>query len=418
MDQRQRQFTRHRVILKVNVRTRQGWVPCTTVDVARGGIFVKSEARFDLQRVVQMQLCLPDGEPVSVLGQVRRNVMQVNASSAVPGIGVEFFKMGAGEQARWDLFVMKLSEADKQAMADAISFKPNQAKPTSASVRPSSESLKPGRAARSHVSSRAAPPRTPAQRRHGAGGPTKSRHPLSRAGGIAPHHDAHDAQSATIIRIRPRSADRLRRLIEHRLREESLTLSTTERIETGQQVELVLVHHKTDAEFVVEATCINVSLGGPPGRQTVTLSFPPVSDRTTGELERFLRTGMRDSKQMERQQRALLDSRRRRVERNPKDPQALVELGWAVLAVQERPEEAAEVFLQALSLAEKRQDIHHALGICYSLCRREELAYQFIRSSLMLQKSNVSGRPNIANEGDKRATLRDEIGAQRNHRRQ
>ena len=121
---------------------------------------------------------------------------------------------------------------------------------------------------------------------------------------------------------------------------------------------------------------------------------------------------------MGHQERDLLERRRVRAERSPKDPQALVEYGWAVLAVEEKPEDAAEIFLKALALAGRREDIHHALGICYSLTQRTELAYQFIRSSLRLQGDQGDRSANATADAKKRSLMQDDVGFARGPRRQ
>ncbi len=165
------------------------------------------------------------------------------------------------------------------------------------------------------------------------------------------------------------------------------------------------------------AACASASPRDRQGHQTLSLSFPPLTDALTAGLKRFLRTGTRDQQHMGHSERDLLERRRDRANRNTKDPTALVEYGWAVLAVEEKPEEAAEVFLKALALAAGRPDIHHALGICYSLTGRTELAYQFIRSSLRLEGGEGVQAANATSEGSSRAVMQDDVGVPRGLRR-
>ncbi len=210
MTAHQRQFTRHQVVLQVEVRTRTGWSPCTTVDVSRGGLFMKSEARFELQRVVQLRLHLPDGEAVSILSQVRRNVMQVPGASPVPGIGVEFFDMAAAVQARWDRFVLSISEADKQAMADALH--PDDA-----------VAATPGAGHATHTAGRSTLGATPAAPRHdtraarATAAPRPAERPARRRANPPVPHRPRDDLASVVIRIRPSGGGRLQRLVEQRL---------------------------------------------------------------------------------------------------------------------------------------------------------------------------------------------------------
>ncbi len=442
MTRQQREYTRHRAALKVDVRTREGWRPCTTLDVSRKGLFVKSDARFDLQRVIQLRLNLPEGDPVTVLCQVRRHVMQVGDKEPVPGIGVAFFSMPVEVQARWDLYVLSLSEADRQSMADAVleddadlvGRAPVAEAQTATGAAPRGPAARGGGARRD--------PRTPpesgvgrarpspsAARERGTwtatAGPRLRARPAGRAARQGPTYAADASQPAVIIRVRPRESGRLKRIIEQRLWGEPLTLRTGEDIAVNQPVELVLVHHKTDAEFVLEAACGVLGPRDRTGHANVKLSFPPVTDALKASLSRFLRTGTRDQQHMGRGERALLERRRERAERNPSDPQALLEFGWAVLAVEEQAEAASEVFLRALALAERREDVHHALGICYALMGRTDLAYQFIRSTLRLQDGGHDVAPNATaaphrpaaatqvsgrGRGAGPSTARDEIG--------
>ncbi|MCO4762459.1 MAG: PilZ domain-containing protein [Myxococcales bacterium] len=455
MRDHQRQFTRHAVALKVEVRTKEGWTACETVDLSRNGVFVRSEVKFEVQRVIQLRLHVPGSAPIALLAQIRR--VSPERGSQPPGIGVEFFPMPPPAQRVWDAFVSSISEDELQAMAEQVpsddlppragrdQSSPGHARPRGLTPNPARSRGVPATGADAGLSRgprRRSSPRQEAGFSENEREPSFSgvqsasdlRHdrvtnsPWGRSGGpkLPPssQRNRHRREpepraleperrtdlDAVVIRVRPSTGERLKRLMKQCLEQVPLTMRSKERTLTGQAVALVLVHHDTDAEFAIDAHCTKAMPSGRSNQQTLTLRFAVLDEERRDALRQFVQTGSDGTQSgAQRRQQELLQRCARRVEDAPGDAQALVDYGWAILAVDRDPEGAIDIFLQALAVEDTRPDVHRGLSVCYALTDREEIAYTFVSNSLTHMKQT----PDKGRSGRGKNLLRDDIGFRR-----
>lgn len=79
----------------------------TTVDVGRGGLFLRTALPMDPGMVVQVTLNLPGYQPVVAEGQV---VHRVSPPGERPGLGVRFNHVSAGDEALHEFLGLSLRE--------------------------------------------------------------------------------------------------------------------------------------------------------------------------------------------------------------------------------------------------------------------------------------------------------------------
>lgn len=349
---RRRFYSRHRISLAVRLRIDGGRLTCTTVDVSRAGVFLRTPQLVAEGRIVQLEITLPDGQQLTVLGKVKRIIGRMVSAQTIPGVGVEFLSSSTKIRKLWDDFILDQSRRSKElaAMADAS---------TSAPRTPVNASGVPRSTAENSASKRGS---TPA--------------PIS----IRVRKDLDVA----FLKVRPKDEPCLREFMRRRLNQPSLTLRTDVVVEEGQRVEIALVHYKSDAELHIHGVVSRLARDFEGGRDTITIRWKAPSDSQRRELDHFARTGTRGSASLGIEARRELTTLRRRAFLTSDDPNAWLAFAWALLDTAEAADQAAEAFLRVLNIDGDHREALRGLALCRALQGRPGEAFGLVRADRKL----------------------------------
>lgn len=113
-----RRQRRLEVELEVTVKHDQGRFTYRTLNVNRGGLFLRTDHPSRPREMIELEIDLGDAlGRLDAVAVVRHATSREEArgSGRVPGMGVQFYGLGKGEQARWDAYVRQLAEREAQA---------------------------------------------------------------------------------------------------------------------------------------------------------------------------------------------------------------------------------------------------------------------------------------------------------------
>jgi Tfp pilus assembly protein PilZ len=89
-----------------------------TEDVSFAGIFIRTDTPIPARQLVRLRLTLPpDGDELSVMGMVARHFPA--RDDLPPGVGIQFYSLGAAERRRWDQFIRFVTTGKPAAPARA-----------------------------------------------------------------------------------------------------------------------------------------------------------------------------------------------------------------------------------------------------------------------------------------------------------
>ena len=354
---RRRFYSRHRISLAVRLRIDGGWLDCTTIDVSRAGVFLRTPTLIAEGRIVQLEITLPEGDQLTVLGKVRRTIGRMISAQSVPGIGVEFLSTSPKIRKPWDDLILDQSRRSKElaAMADEAKGgapqRPNGAINAAGVSRSEAEKSRKKSAAKG-----------------------RDREPLFIRKDLA----------VAFLKVRPKDEDCLREFMRRRLSQPSLTLRTDVVVEEGQRVEIALVHYKSDAELHIHGvvTDLNRNLEG--GRDTITIRWRAPSQKERRELAHFAHTGTRGTASLGIEARRELTNLRRRAFLSSDAPDTWLAFAWALLDTAEAADQAAEAFLRVLNIDGDHQEALRGLALCRALQGRPAEAFGLVRAGRKL----------------------------------
>jgi hypothetical protein len=104
MSAEKRRDRRYRFSVRVVLSGRPKDVEARTDDVSFKGVFVATEQLPPERQLIRLQFQLPTEQaPLNVMGMVTRR--RLGGAGRAAGMGVSFFGLGEGEQARWNRFI-------------------------------------------------------------------------------------------------------------------------------------------------------------------------------------------------------------------------------------------------------------------------------------------------------------------------
>jgi Tfp pilus assembly protein PilZ len=98
-----RKFDRRAAELAVMVSSRRGGekakggITLDSADVSEGGAFLRSDLLFEIGETLELEIPVPTGPAIKVVGRVVR-VSQGRAESDAPGMGIEFLELAATDR--------------------------------------------------------------------------------------------------------------------------------------------------------------------------------------------------------------------------------------------------------------------------------------------------------------------------------
>ena len=325
---RRRHFSRHRIALRVRLRVGDGWLDCSTIDVSRAGVFLRTPTHIHEGRIIQAEITLPGGEVLNLLGKVCRSVGAMVSANTIPGVGVEFLSPGPEIRTLWDDFILEHSKRSKDLAA--ISQRKSEG--------------------REHHEGTTAP--------------------------LLPRKDLAIAH----LKIRPPDAAKLKELVRRRVNHASLILRTDVKMEEGQRVEVAVVHFQSDAELQVRGLVASFRPDPGGGRDTVVIRWQALEAEEHQRLKDFIRTGRRGSARLGIESRQELERLRRLANLDGDRPERWIALGWALLDAAEDVELAANAFLRALVADGEHLEAIRALALCRALQKRPAEAFGLVRA--------------------------------------
>ena len=127
-----RRDRRYRFSVSVVLSARPKDVVATTDDVSFKGVFVATDQPPPERQLSRLLLQLPTEQaPLSVTGMVARRRLGGHGRAA--GVGISFFGMGEGEQARWNRFVQFVAASYRLSGQDAAAVSPGAPAPATRS---------------------------------------------------------------------------------------------------------------------------------------------------------------------------------------------------------------------------------------------------------------------------------------------
>ena len=112
-DTKERQSPRLAASLPVQVVGARGTDGVTTVDVSRGGLFVRTASPRPLRQLVRLRIDPGGGQAhIAGHGMVVRVVQadEAKRTGAEPGMGIEFYGFGGGPRERWDDLIERIAK--------------------------------------------------------------------------------------------------------------------------------------------------------------------------------------------------------------------------------------------------------------------------------------------------------------------
>jgi hypothetical protein len=192
----QRRSKRYRQELAVELHDRSGSRHLHAVDVARHGMFIRTDDPPRPRHLVQLTVHLPTG-PISAAVTVSRAIHEPKVGGD-KGVGVQFFALSAEAKSRWDEYIHALAaqESAQKRQPLAIMSLPGQAPPL---------------------------PRV--------------------------DHGAHGGAATFLVKLK--SVERLRAFYQDHVLQGGTVLFTPVLRDVGEVVQLVVVHPVTDEEYPV-----------------------------------------------------------------------------------------------------------------------------------------------------------------------
>lgn len=119
---KKRYLTRHPVVLRVQVRMREGWRDGVVFDASRGGIFLQIDPVVPQASIVQLRIGLPNGHVIDAMAEVRSSIPDASIDPRGPGIGVRFMTMSASDKRQWEHFLPRPGTKPPEAAVQAASY--------------------------------------------------------------------------------------------------------------------------------------------------------------------------------------------------------------------------------------------------------------------------------------------------------
>lgn len=267
-----RRFPRYRERIGVQLRRASFDFALETVDVSREGLAVRTGDLRALprsqQEIVSLLVSIPDNGPVlRVIGQVAWSRQDERGVE----LGVRFYLIAREEKERWDAWIEEVAERQRGKAAAEARKKVEEARMRPPPVR---------------------------ERHHGrdvAEAPASTEIPASRPWVVAvdPEYDRarrRFPRQRMLFMIRHMTGDALRAYVERELAAGWVVLNAPRgQFQAGEQVNLVLVHPRTEAEFELLARVTEVEAGV---EGAILALAPQIDAALRAELERFVATGV------------------------------------------------------------------------------------------------------------------------------
>jgi uncharacterized protein (TIGR02266 family) len=209
-----------------------------TEDVSFAGIFIRMDTPIPARQLVRLRLTLPpDGDLLSVMGMVARHFPA--RDDLPPGVGIQFYSLGAAERRRWDQFIRLV-----------IAGRPVEPPPPPASLP--------------------APPVLPAE-------PVEP---------VAPDPiRRHFPRYAAALQVRLHSVDDLRTLYTRNVSKGGLFFDTTQDLAEGTSLKVSVIHPRTHEQFPLEAVVRWRNTSAEPG---LGLEFVQLTEARRDEFFEFI----------------------------------------------------------------------------------------------------------------------------------
>lgn len=225
----QRRSKRYRQDLPVELHDRSGSRQLQAVDVARHGMFIRTDDPPRPRHLVQLTVHLPTG-PISAAVTVSRAIHEPKLGGD-KGVGVQFFALSAEAKSRWDDYIHALAQHEALQKRQPFVGLPGQAAP-----RP-----------------------------------------------VAPEHGG----AATFL-VKLKTVDRLRDFSQEHVLQGGTVLFTPVLRDVGEPVQLVVVHPISDEEFVVPGVVAAVHAQRP---KRLEIHFDLRSAGALAAFDEFVSTG-------------------------------------------------------------------------------------------------------------------------------
>lgn len=304
--------------LMVSLKDQRGITELQTTNVSHHGVHIITDNPPPMRQLVQLNIDLGSYGSVEVMGMVawhRFGDEDDGGPSGLPGMGIEFFALPAGDKERWTQFIHAL-----QAAGEVGTARPSVV--TKLPTEPPKKQQRPG----------ATPPPIPEAALKSP--PVRRQHPRF--------------ISCFMLQIRTR--ERLREMYTRDISVGGMFVNTPAPERVNKDVQLVLVHPATKEEFQLAGQVIRVQQEGTPKDRGVALKLPPLPPEREAALLAFIESGvnfLQSEGGYEMTRQALIS---RTVELVGDSPEGLLLLGQSLLKSQDL-KEAVEVFAKAAALA-------------------------------------------------------------------
>lgn len=396
--------TRHPVVLRVQVRTREGWREGVVFDASRGGVFLQFDNPLPEGSVAQLRLGLPDGTSLEAMAEVRRSIADAAMDPRGPGIGVRFLSMAPADQTRWNSFLPdpggRIDAASQMpAYGDAGNTLEGMLPPPDAVAQIDAPQL-------TAPATNDADTTTPA-----AGQPAIRRAEISevintavrqqiararaaRAGGAEKQRErgpkppialgADDRGDWLVLKYKPAVVPKLREFVDKCVKPGQAFIPTRQETEVGAPLELALRHPLTGAKMLVFGRVEKVREQSGAAISGVSVRFSPLNESELDALERFV--GDRDATEGRRKRKDFARTGlQKRAESEHNSAMAHCQLGWFALLEDRDSRAANKAFLQAISVDARAVSAYRGLALSHALDGKREQSMVFARAAMKLE---------------------------------
>lgn len=297
--QERRRYARIPVLMEVLVRTGLGEARLLTSDLARGGLFIRTDAPAQLRELVEVKVEIDDGgEPLDVVAVVRHRITPREASErgVAPGMGVQFYGMSERAQRRWEQYSRKI-EGRYEAKQRNSEPQPSAGHQAIRPISPKNATIPAPPMALGAVLSEAAAldvEEEPGAPLEGPASDSGRHSPLRLAApGAIDKIRRRNVRYKAEFRVRIPDMEKLHEFLTQDISSGGVFLSTDRVLELGSEVRVHVMHPDTEEAFPLDGEVVRIS-GGADTPRGVGIRFLGLDEATKHEFEEFVVSGLPD----------------------------------------------------------------------------------------------------------------------------